>query len=77
MSVEGIRGSISPGRSCSFSGGFVRTRARLYLVSGRGAAWLARLLGVQEVASSNLAGPTKLYIESHVDNPIGRRINCM
>ena len=26
--------------------------------SGRGAAWLARLLGVQEVASSNLAGPT-------------------
>lgn len=27
--------------------------------SGRSAAWLARLLGVQEVASSNLAGPTK------------------
>jgi hypothetical protein len=29
------------------------------LVSGRGAAWLARLLGVQEVPSSNLGGPTK------------------
>jgi cytochrome c oxidase cbb3-type subunit 3 len=29
--------------------------------SGRGAAWLARLLGVQEVASSNLAGPTSLF----------------
>jgi hypothetical protein len=28
-------------------------------VSGRGAAWLARLLGVQEVPSSNLGGPTK------------------
>ena len=27
--------------------------------SGRGAAWLARLLGVQEVPSSNLGGPTK------------------
>ena len=26
--------------------------------SGRGAAWLARLLGVQEVPSSNLGGPT-------------------
>ena len=28
--------------------------------SGRGAAWLARLLGVQEVPSSNLGGPTSL-----------------
>ncbi len=28
--------------------------------SGCGAAWLARLLGVQEVASSNLASPTKI-----------------
>ena len=27
--------------------------------SGCGAAWLARLLGVQEVPSSNLGGPTK------------------
>jgi hypothetical protein len=31
--------------------------------SGRGAAWLARLLGVQEVPSSNLGGPTKLLKE--------------
>src|ERR1035438_2092606 len=29
-------------------------------VSGCGAAWLARLLGVQEVPSSNLGSPTKL-----------------
>ena len=29
--------------------------------SGRGAAWLARLLGVQEVPSSNLGGPTKRF----------------
>ena len=29
--------------------------------SGRGAAWLARLLGVQEVVSSNLTGPTKAF----------------
>ena len=28
-------------------------------VSGRGAAWLARLLGVQEVPGSNPGGPTK------------------
>ena len=28
--------------------------------SGRGAAWLARLLGVQEVPSSNLGSPTKI-----------------
>ena len=27
--------------------------------SGRGAAWLARLLGVQEVRGSNPRGPTK------------------
>jgi hypothetical protein len=27
--------------------------------SGRGAAWLARLLGVQEVPGSNPGGPTK------------------
>ena len=29
--------------------------------SGCGAAWLARLLGVQEVPSSNLGGPTKEF----------------
>ena len=28
------------------------------LISGRGAAWLARLNGVQKVASSNLVAPT-------------------
>ncbi len=28
--------------------------------SGRGAAWLARLLGVQEVPGSNPGGPTNL-----------------
>jgi hypothetical protein len=32
-------------------------------ISGRGAAWLARLLGVQEVPSSNLGGPTKFLKE--------------
>ena len=32
----------------------------MVMFSGRSAAWLARLLGVQEVASSNLAGPTNL-----------------
>jgi hypothetical protein len=30
--------------------------------SGRGAAWLARLLGVQEVPSSNLGGPTSFRL---------------
>ena len=29
-------------------------------ISGRGAAWLARLLGVQEVPGSNPGGPTSL-----------------
>ncbi len=29
--------------------------------SGRGAAWLARLLGVQEVPGSNPGGPTKRF----------------
>jgi hypothetical protein len=32
---------------------------QIFTGSGRGAAWLARLLGVQEVPSSNLGGPTK------------------
>src|SRR5579862_4038593 len=31
--------------------------------SGRGAAWLARLLGVQEVPGSNPGGPTKYLID--------------
>ena len=31
--------------------------------SGCGAAWLARLLGVQEVPSSNLGSPTKFLKE--------------
>jgi hypothetical protein len=31
--------------------------------SGRGAAWLARLLGVQEVPGSNPGGPTKYLKE--------------
>ena len=47
------------GRSGGFalkSVAFVRPVFRS--TSGRGAAWLARLNGVQEVASSNLAGPT-------------------
>ena len=30
--------------------------------SGRGAAWLARLLGVQEVPGSNPGGPTKRFL---------------
>ena len=33
--------------------------AKLEGDSGRGAAWLARLLGVQEVPGSNPGGPTK------------------
>ncbi len=31
------------------------------IASGRGAAWLARLLGVQEVPGSNPGGPTKRF----------------
>jgi hypothetical protein len=31
--------------------------------SGRGAAWLARLLGVQEVPGSNPGGPTKSTLQ--------------
>ena len=34
---------------------------KLGLESGRGAAWLARLLGVQEVPGSNPGGPTSLF----------------
>ena len=37
--------------------GMVGSRSRP-MVSGRGAAWLARLNGVQKVASSNLVAPT-------------------
>ena len=33
-------------------------RICLAIFSGRGAAWLARLLGVQEVPGSNPGGPT-------------------
>ena len=40
----------------------VIVRAIIPLGSGRGAAWLARLLGVQEVPSSNLGGPTKFWL---------------
>ena len=32
--------------------------------SGRGAAWLARLLWEQEVASSNLAAPTLRFVKN-------------
>jgi hypothetical protein len=37
--------------------------------SGRGAAWLARLLGVQEVPSSNLGGPTINPLYCNTDLP--------
>ena len=40
-------------------------------VSGRGAAWLARLTGGQKVGSSNLPGPTESDRGSHA----ARRIN--
>jgi hypothetical protein len=36
--------------------------------SGRGAAWLARLLGVQEVPGSNPGGPTKLTLQKKFPN---------
>ena len=41
--------------------------------SGRGAAWLARLLGVQEVPGSNPGGPTNCFnrmwaFSGHVEN---------
>ena len=39
------------------------------MFSGRGAAWLARLLGVQEVPGSNPGGPTSLIKELHRPNP--------
>ena len=32
-------------------------------VSGRGAAWLARLTGGQKVGSSNLPGPTEAIVD--------------
>ena len=35
-------------------------------VSGRGAAWLARLLGVQEVPGSNPGGPTSQIKDSQI-----------
>src|SRR5581483_11560294 len=37
--------------------------------SGRGAAWLARLLGVQEVPGSNPGGPTKFLKDLQAPNP--------
>src|ERR1039457_1904669 len=37
--------------------------------SGCGAAWLARLLGVQEVPSSNLGSPTKFLKELQTADP--------
>ena len=37
--------------------------------SGCGAAWLARLLGVQEVPSSNLGSPTKFLKDLRTRNP--------
>ncbi len=39
--------------------------------SGRGAAWLARLLGVQEVPGSNPGGPTKLTLQNQHSGPFG------
>ena len=41
------------------------TAAVQCMSSGRGAAWLARLLGVQEVPGSNPGGPTKYLTELH------------
>ena len=37
--------------------------------SGCGAAWLARLLGVQEVPSSNLGSPTKFLKDIRTTDP--------
>ena len=39
-----------------------RARQSTKDTSGRGAAWLARLLGVQEVAGSNPVAPTSLTV---------------
>jgi hypothetical protein len=39
--------------------------------SGCGAAWLARLLGVQEVPSSNLGSPTKYPFYNQYFIPFG------
>src|ERR1700733_412861 len=39
------------------------------VISGRGAAWLARLLGVQEVPGSNPGGPTKFLKELQRPHP--------
>ena len=48
-------------------------RACTISVSGRGAAWLARLLGVQEVPSSNLGGPTMFSIAYASLTPVSSR----
>ena len=46
-------------RPIAVSGGVARNHPRLHFrVTGRGAAWLARLTGGQKVAGSNPAGPT-------------------
>jgi 2-dehydro-3-deoxyphosphogluconate aldolase/(4S)-4-hydroxy-2-oxoglutarate aldolase len=40
--------------------------------SGRSVAWLARLLGVQEVESSNLSAPTILFLAHFLPTPSNR-----
>ena len=50
-----------------------RRRVLDWRSSGRGAAWLARLLGVQEVPGSNPGGPTKYSTELQTQN--GSRTN--
>ena len=54
----GILCAENPGRGVVRWTGAERRGALEWMGSGRGAAWLARLLGVQEVPSSNLGGPT-------------------
>ena len=45
---------------------------RSCIKSGRGAAWLARLLGVQEVPGSNPGGPTrKPFFNQYFFSPSG------
>src|SRR5579885_761132 len=59
----GINGRSLRGRHQRAASGGCHVKMEKPGKSGRGAAWLARLLGVQEVPGSNPGGPTKRFKE--------------